>query len=161
MRCAGRCICFPVVLSRCFNGPRKRPTISGRFFMAKSSSSPFTVLDRKVYAEGANIFRNGELGSRAFIVEDGEVEIWRDEDGKRRRLGIVHKGGVFGEMALIDDEPRMANANALTKTVCIIVPGDSFKDKINRANPFIAALLRVFVQNIRSTVVHRRASDRK
>ena len=84
--------------------------------MAKQSShSPFTVLDRKVYAAGVNIFRKGELGSRAFIIEDGDVEIWRDDGGVRRRLGVVHKGGVFGEMALIDDEPRMANANALTK----------------------------------------------
>ena len=129
--------------------------------MAKSSASPFTVLDRKVYAEGANIFRRGELGSRAFIIEDGEVEIWNDLEGERKRLGVVHKGGVFGEMALIDDEPRMASANALTKTVCIIVPGDSFKDKINRADPFIAALLRVFVENIRSTASHRRAGDRE
>ncbi len=130
--------------------------------MAKQSShSAFTVLDRKVYAEGTNIFRKGELGSRAFIIEDGDVEIWRDDDGVRRRLGVVHKGGVFGEMALIDDEPRMANANALTKTVCIIVPGDSFKDKLKRADPFIGALLRVFVQNIRSTVAHQRASDRE
>ena len=45
------------------------------------------------------------------------------------------------EMALIDDEPRMANANALTKTVCIVVPGDAFKDKLKRADPFIGALL--------------------
>ena len=130
--------------------------------MAKQSShSPFTVLDRKVYAAGVNIFRKGELGSRAFIIEDGDVEIWRDDGGVRRRLGVVHKGGVFGEMDLIDDEPRMANANALTKTVCIIVPGDSFKDKLNRADPFIGALLRVFVQNIRSTVAHKRAGDRE
>jgi CRP-like cAMP-binding protein len=64
-------------------------------------------------------------------------------------------------MALIDDEPRMANANALTKTVCIVIPGNLFKDKLKRTDPFIGALLRVFVQNIRSTVTHKRASDRE
>jgi CRP-like cAMP-binding protein len=48
--------------------------------MAKQNShSAFTVLDRKIYADGTNIFRKGELGSRAFIIEDGDVEIWRDD----------------------------------------------------------------------------------
>ena len=34
-----------------------------------------------------------------MLVEDGDVEIWRDDGGVRRRLGVVHKGGFFGEMA--------------------------------------------------------------
>jgi CRP-like cAMP-binding protein len=82
------------------------------------------------------------------------------DESERPRLEIVHNGGVFGEMALIDDEPRMANTNALTKTVCIVVPGDAFKMKLNAADPLIGALLRVFVENIRSTVAHKRASDK-
>ena len=127
--------------------------------MPKSHSAHFSVLDRKVYAEGADIFRKGEIGSRAYIIEDGKVEIWQDVDGERRRLGIVDKGGVFGEMVLIDDEPRMASASAITKTVCIVVPGRTLKDKLKSADQFLVALLRVFVENIRSTASHRRASD--
>ena len=147
-------------MRHCFDGVRKQPTISGRFLMPKHNAH-FAVLDRKVYAEGTYIFRKGEIGTRAFIIEDGKVEIWNDVDGEHQRLGVVQKGGVFGEMALIDDEPRMASASAMTKTVCIVVPGRMLKDKLKDADPFIVALLRLFVENIRSTASRRRrASDR-
>ena len=121
--------------------------------------SRLKVLNRQVFHAGSLILREGEHGQRAFVVESGEVEIWRDVDGKRHRLGLLSDGGIFGEMALIDNQPRVASATALTDTTCVVVPGYLLQKKLDDADPFIVALLRVFVSNIRSLTPRSPASD--
>ena len=118
------------------------------------------LLQREVFFAGKVIFREGEKGVRAYLIETGQVEIWREEGGERQRLGVIGEGGIFGEMALIDNEPRMASATAVTETSCVIVPEDVFQKKLDAADPFVIALLRIFVANIRSITPHRRATDR-
>ena len=42
------------------------------------------ILSREFFPAGAVIIREGEPGTRAFIIESGEIEIWTTMDGKRR-----------------------------------------------------------------------------
>ncbi len=108
------------------------------------------VLDRKVFAAGERIFREGENGSRAYIIQRGQVNILKKIDGEDILVGTVGPGGIFGEMALIDDEPRMASAVVADYCVCIIVTSVMFQKKMNGLDPFLAGVLRILVENIRS-----------
>tara|TARA_B100000886_G_scaffold149596_1_gene101729 strand:+ start:234 stop:593 length:360 start_codon:yes stop_codon:yes gene_type:complete len=108
------------------------------------------VLDRKPVPSGTVVFREGETGSTAFIVESGKVEIWKGNETERHRLGIISKGGIFGEMALIDGEPRMASATTLTDCVLVSVSEGMFQEKLDKSDPFVVALLRIFAHNIRT-----------
>ncbi len=108
------------------------------------------VLDRKVYAEGERIFREGESGSRAYIIQRGTVDIIKSINGEDIVVGSVGPGGIFGEMALIDDEPRMASAVVTDYCVCIIVTSTVFQKKLTGLDPFLAGVLRILVENIRS-----------
>jgi CRP-like cAMP-binding protein len=108
------------------------------------------ILHREVFAAGTVIFTEGSEGSRAYVIETGRVAIWREVDGKRRTLGVVAEGSIFGEMALIDNQPRMASASALTDTTCVVIGEDVFKNKLEAADPFLVGLLRIFMRNIRS-----------
>jgi len=108
-----------------------------------------SVMNRKVYHDGMNVFKEGETASRAFLVESGQVEIRKVIDGNEVVLGTVDKGGIFGEMALIDNAPRMASAVAVGETVLVIITQTLFEDKLKEADPFIRALLKIFVRNIR------------
>ena len=121
--------------------------------------SHLEILNRQVFYADSLILREGERARRAFVVESGVVEIWRDVGGKRHRLGLICNGGIFGEMGLIDNRPRLASATALTDTTCVVVPGHLVQKKLEDADPFIAALLRVFVCNIRSLTPHGPDSD--
>ena len=120
----------------------------------------FKILHRETFRAETVIIQEGTPGSRAYIVESGKVVIWRDVGGERRTLGIVGVGGIFGEMALIDNQPRMASASALTDTTCVVISEEIFKKKIAAADPFVVGLLRIFVNNIRSLTVYHEAADR-
>ena len=109
------------------------------------------ILDRLVIAEGTAVFKEGEVGDRAYVVQEGRIDIVREHgDGEETILGSVEKGGIFGEMALIDDQPRMATARAAVATTVIAVPRDVFSQKLAKCDPFIRGLLGIFVRNIRS-----------
>jgi len=108
------------------------------------------ILQRRSFQAGALIFAQGQVGTRAYVVESGEVEIVRVQGHNRRPLGKIGPGGIFGEMALIDDQPRMADAIALTACTCLVITREQFRAKLEAADPFVQGLLRIFVRNIRS-----------
>ena len=109
------------------------------------------VLDRRVFAIEEVIFKEGEIGRRcAYLVENGRVEISKKmDDGNFRVLGYITAGGIFGEMALVDNKPRMAMAKAVDATSVIIISEAMLEAKLKKADPFIRGLLNVFVRNIR------------
>lgn len=114
-----------------------------------------SVLDRIVVQAGDIVFREGEAGDRAYVVQDGLIEICKDVEGEQVVLGTIEKGGIFGEMALIDDQPRMATARAASMATIIIVGRDVFTKKLAKCDPFIKGLLGIFVRNIRNIVQER------
>ena len=104
------------------------------------------VLERKVYYAGQMVFVEGDSGDRAYLIQDGTVEISKHG----LVLATLGKGELFGEMALVDDQPRMATAKALTDASLVIVSRDVFREKLSKADPFIRGLLNIFVRNIRN-----------
>lgn len=66
-------------------------------------------------AEGETLFQAGEPGDSLFIVHSGEVELsMKDTAGQKILLTTAKKDDVFGELALLDGEPRTATAIAVT-----------------------------------------------
>jgi len=92
-------------------------------------------------------------------IERGRVEISRKSDKGRFVLGEIGPNEIFGEMSLIDDAPRMATATAIKETVCYIIPRQIFEEKMGAADPFLRALLRIFVSSIRSISPPRQEED--
>lgn len=107
-------------------------------------------VNRKLYFAGNVIFREGESGTRAFLIKEGEVEIRKQLGNREVVLGTIQKGSIFGEMALIDDQPRMASAVAVRDTTVIIISREALQAKLATADPFVRGLLNIFVRNIRS-----------
>ncbi len=107
-------------------------------------------LERKTCRAGDTIFREGDSANQAFIVQEGEVAIVKSVEDKIKVLGTIGKGGIFGEMGLVDDRPRMATARAKTGATLIIVSREMFDEKLTKTDPFIRGLLNIFADNIRA-----------
>ncbi|MEK9677376.1 MAG: Crp/Fnr family transcriptional regulator [Rhodospirillaceae bacterium] len=114
------------------------------------------ILERIVYQAGESVFQEGDVGNRAYVVQEGLIEILRESaDGAEVVLGSIEKGGIFGEMALIDDQPRMATAKAAAMTTVIVINREMFRKKLAKSDPFVRGLLGIFVKNIRNMVNDR------
>ena len=107
------------------------------------------ILQRQAFKPGDTIFKDGEEGRMAYIIQAGEVEITKKIDDKESILGTIGEGGIFGEMALIDMKPRMASARAVQATTVICINQQMFEDKMSEADPFIRGLLTMFAGSIR------------
>ena len=74
-------------------------------------------LDKLFANSGNNFFQEGDLATSMFVLEKGEVAIFRTLNGIRHKLRILGSGDCFGEMALMECHPRSATAQAVQDEV--------------------------------------------
>lgn len=80
----------------------------------------------RVYRKGEVLFVEGEIGEELFVMQKGEVEIAKIVDNKEVLLGQLKQGDIFGEMALLENKPRTANAVATESCSVMAVNKTSF-----------------------------------
>ena len=101
------------------------PLFAGMSGLELNAVSAF--LEPRRYAAGAVIFRRGEPGTEMFIVRAGRVaSLALDRDGNERQLYEFGPGRFFGEMAIIENEPRSATCVALETTELLVLEGINF-----------------------------------
>jgi CRP-like cAMP-binding protein len=92
----------------------------------RSSTSPRSH-GAVLTARGEVIFHQGDEGSTLFILEAGRVKIDVDaESGNRALISILGPGESFGELALIDSQPRSATIEALEPVEALILARADF-----------------------------------
>jgi len=104
---------------------------------------------RKVFEPGTTIFDEGEPGHEAYVVEYGRVSVFKTVKGQRVELGSIIQGGIFGEMALIDDQPRMASAVAEIETACVVIGKDRLTEQLEQAPKGVRVIVGALLGNIR------------
>jgi CRP-like cAMP-binding protein len=82
----------------------------------------------KEYGSGETIFNEGEPGKALFVVLAGSVSICRALNEGEEVLAKLSAGGYFGELALIDDQPRFASARATEASRLLILYRSDFED---------------------------------
>jgi len=79
-----------------------------------------SIVHRREYRATEPVFYQGDPGLGMYIIQDGEVSIRiLDKDGEERELALLTDGDFFGELALLDESPR--SANAVCKTDCVLI----------------------------------------
>jgi len=81
------------------------------------------------FSEGDTIIREGEHGDRLYVILSGRVNIVKRVEGKDEVLATLSSGECFGEMAIVDAEPRSADALAMSDCMAIEVHNNLFKDE--------------------------------
>ena len=114
---------------------------------------PPDELTRDRHKQGAVLFKEGDVGDAAYIVHAGSVGIFKEIEDGRIQLATLKDGELFGEMAIIDGSPRMAEAVTLEESVIIKIPKDVLETKLANHDPFLQALVLILVNNLRN--VHR------
>jgi hypothetical protein len=108
--------------------------------------------NRHSYQAGEEIFKEGDPGDEAYMISSGEVEISIDTDDGPFVLATLGRGEIFGEITLVDDQPRMATATALANTSLSAVPQEAFKKRLSwlaEEDRLISRILEIFVTRLR------------
>lgn len=86
------------------------------------------------YASGDTIFREGDPGEAMFLIQRGQVGLFREERGGSRRLALLEEGDFFGETAVLEQGPRALTARALTSCELLRIDSVTFGQMV-RMNP--------------------------
>jgi len=79
-------------------------------------------LEVRKYWKGQMVFWQGSPGDTMFLVHSGRVELYiKDKNGDVVNLNCAEPGDMFGELALLDQQPRSANAKATADTTLLVI----------------------------------------
>lgn len=97
---------------------------------------------------GTQVFHTGEEGHELFILLAGEIKIHRDG----RDLAVLKRGDFLGEMALLDNEPRSADATTVTDCKLLSIGQRDFFDVLSGRPEILKAILRLLSGRLRKSI---------
>jgi len=100
------------------------------------------------------IFEEGDPGKHLYIIQEGNVEVYRIILGKKKSLFVLGPGDVFGEMSLITSQPRSATVRALTKVRAYAFDKDAFEQLIHQNYGIAVKIIRMLAQRLQEADVH-------
>ena len=116
------------------------------YFSSLSEAAIGELIDHTelvVLGDGDEVFAEGDAGDAWYLVISGEVVITRTSDRRPPHvLGTLEPGEGFGEMALLDDSPRLGSANAQGSTTLMRLPRTAFNTLMAANHPGTTHLLR-------------------
>jgi CRP/FNR family cyclic AMP-dependent transcriptional regulator len=124
------------------------PLFSG---LSRDELNKFAELTReRAYPKGSVILFQDDPGDSLFVLRHGRVKVVLiGEDGREVILGVLEPGAHFGELALIDDQPRSAHVIAMDDAQLLILRREDFRRRVE-ANPSVAwALLTELSRRLR------------
>ncbi len=111
-------------------------------------------IDEGTFKAKDMIFKAGDPGGNMHLVLEGKVETFLiDEDGNRVVLADFERGEMFGELSLLDSEPRSAGAQAILPTRTFIIDRDDLERLFSKKPAAALDILAILGSRIRKTDV--------
>ena len=107
---------------------------------------------RRSVEQGDILFLEGDDGEEAYLILDGAVEVYLGAGKDEVVLATLKRGDIIGEMALIDNQPRMASARAVGDTQLTVMTRDDLDQrlaKLSESDKVLRRLIDVFVDRLR------------
>lgn len=110
------------------------------------------VMREQRWGAGKLIFSRGDIGDHMFAILSGRIRLaLANAKGREIVLRTLGPGDILGEMALIDGEPRSADATAAEETTCLILPRARFEAVAGQRPDIGMALARHLSSHLRRT----------
>lgn len=160
-RAAQRLLASPASLAHP-NDPRESTmllTVEKVLFL--KSASLFAALDseelaaladialEKEFAPDEVIFEEGQPAHHLYILVHGKVEVFRRVDSRQYPIATLGEKECFGEMAILDDEPRSASVKALEPTQVLKIDRESFRELVTERPQISFAIFKILGSRLR------------
>lgn len=105
----------------------------------------------RTYPANAILITEGDQTDSLYVIVDGEVKVFANDDsGKEVILNILGPGEYFGEIALVDDQPRSASVMTIAPTKVMIISKSNFKKCLEENPDMSFNLIRALTKQVRA-----------
>ena len=113
------------------------------------------------FAQSDLIFCEGDTGDALYVIASGRVQIYHDDASGPIVIATLEPGEFFGEMALVDGQPRSASAVTLEQTKLLKYSPNAIRDLIEDRPGIAERIIQLLAQRLRRTdeAFHRAILD--
>ncbi len=115
---------------------------------------------RVTLEKGEVLFKEGDKGLAAYVIEEGALEIYKGSGASEVLLAVRQQGEVIGEIALLEDTTRMASVRAAAETTLIEIQKDQIDELLKTSTQAASALFHTVISRWRTTEVLLRQSEK-
>lgn len=101
------------------------------------------------------IITEGDEADHAYIIQSGNVAIYKEKKGKLVELAKLGVGDIFGETALLFEEPRMASVKALEDCNLIVITRQVMEEKLRDSDATIRAIVKMMKERLKAANIDR------
>jgi len=94
---------------------------------------------------GELIFKSGDLGDSLYLIVAGKVRVHREE----QEIALLGERQVFGEMALLDSEPRSASVTTVSDVTLLRIQQEDFADILSEKSEIAQGIIKVLIRRLR------------
>src|SRR5688572_28252641 len=110
--------------------------------------------------EGAQLFAEGDIGDKAYVVKEGELEVVKRAAGREVLLAVVGASEIIGEMSLLENTPRTASVRARSQAHLLVITPEQL-DALFTSSPSAArSILRTVTSRWRTTEAMLRQNEK-
>jgi CRP/FNR family cyclic AMP-dependent transcriptional regulator len=109
-----------------------------------------SVATEKTYPKNAVVLTEGEMGDSLYMIQSGKVKVFiGDEDGREIILKILGPGDFFGEMSMIDKQPRSASVTTIEASMFLVLAHAGFERCVEEAPRIGTMVMQILAQRVR------------
>jgi CRP/FNR family cyclic AMP-dependent transcriptional regulator len=106
-------------------------------------------MKKEAFRQHQTIFKAGDQASKVYLLARGSVGIFLPDNDSKEPNFLIPESEIFGEMGVIDDELRMADARAMEDSELVSLTKDEFEKIVSESNIFVRAILGVLSERLR------------
>src|SRR6478736_5641134 len=108
------------------------------------------VASEKTYPKNAVVLTEGEAGDSLYMIQAGKVKVFiGDEEGREIILKILGPGSFFGEMSMIDKQPRSASVTTIEQSTFLVLTHVAFERCVEQVPRIAALVMQCLAQRVR------------
>jgi len=108
------------------------------------------VATEKTYPKNAVVLTEGEMGDSLYMIQSGKVKVFiGDEDGREITLKMLGSGDFFGEMSMIDKQPRSASVTTVESSTFLVLTHAAFEKCVEQSPRIANMVMLILAQRVR------------
>ncbi|MBN1954116.1 MAG: cyclic nucleotide-binding domain-containing protein [Anaerolineae bacterium] len=129
------------------------PTLQIRTLLYQEIRSLKNAMERIHLQDGEILFQRGDPGDAFYVIESGQVRVFTyDERGKELTLNTLQAGEAFGELALVDDQPRSASVSAVGPVTLLQLCREDFVQSVHSSPALTQAVIQLLSERSRHMI---------